>query len=457
MSITETSHIPSGTEVRIPLSLVQEFLCVFDRGDTEGPFGPTHHIIHGWRVRGRIDLDALGGALSDVVARHESLRTTIVRGAEGRYQTVQPPSAPELRVRDIPDAAPEDRDRVIEDLLIECEADEFAAGDLPHLRAILARFDEEDAVLVLVVHHLAADGFSVRLIIHDIAHFYAARTGHAGHELPEPRQYREFVSWQLETFMDPDQRPTRDYWREKLRGARTFTLPTDRPRSAGLPGTTGVYRFGVGNDLMKPAAKLARSLRGSPFMVLLAAYTISIHRLTGATDIAAPTFTPGRGGDRFPDTTGIFFNFMPMRTDLDGCATYRDVLKRVRAVCIEGYAHDVPHILAEAPELMAPAMSDTAAPVVFQVFPYPFLLDGEEVGDLEYTEVRKRLVSQPVTSDIPDGALWTLNVDTTGELIGAVSYKTALFDESTMAEWVALFRDELRTLVTAPDSGLNPA
>lgn len=466
MSITETSRAatqtatqtatPNETENRIPLSLVQEFLCVFDQGDAQGPFGPTHHIVHGWRVRGEIDIAALRGALADVVARHESLRCTIVRGEE-RYQTIGPPSQPALEVRELPGVAPDDRDRRIEDLLIEVEAGEFSFAEQPHLRAILVRFDDRDAVLVLVVHHLAADGFSVRLIIRDLAAYYATRTGHAGHEPPEPRQYRDFVNWQLGTFMDPAQRPLRDYWQEKLRGGQTFVMPTDRPRSAGLPATTAVYRFAIGTDLMKPVVKRARAQRGSPFMVLLAAYTLSIHRITGATDIAAPTFTPGRGGELFQDTTGIFFNFMPMRTEIGGCTTYRDVLDRVRATCVEGYGHDVPHILAEAPEFMAPAMSDTMAPVVFQVFPYPFLLDGDTVGDLEYTEVRKRLISQPAMSDIPDGALWTLNLDTTGELIGAVSYKSALFDESTIADWVDTFTQELRNLATTPDADPNLA
>jgi hypothetical protein len=457
MSITETSPAPVDLDTKVPLSLNQEFLCVFDQGDTQGPFGPRYHIVHGWRVRGAVDLDALRGALDDVVARHESLRTSMVRGDGERYQTVFPPSSPELELRDLSGVEPAARGARIEELLIEVEAGEFSVNELPHLRAVLGRFDDRDAVLVLVAHHTATDGWSMRLIIRDLAARYAARTGHAGHDLPPARQYREFAVWQREAFVDPAQGPARAYWREKLSGGQTFAMPTDRPRSvaAGLPPTTAMYRFEIGAELITPALKMARVMRGSPFMVLLAAFNVAVHRMTGATDVAVPTFTPGRGGELFQDTVGSFFNFLPLRTDIAGCRTYRDVANRTRATCIEGYAHDVPQILAEAPEFMMPAMQDNLAPAVFQVFPYPFLLDGDRIGDLEYSEVRRRLVSQQLASDIPDGGLWTLNLDTTGDVIGAVAYKSALFDEGTIREWVTQFRTALHTLVTAPDAEVD--
>src|SRR5262249_27823786 len=156
-------------------------------------------------------------------------------------------------------------------------------------------------------------------------------------------------------------------------------------------------------------------------------------------DVAVPTFSPGRG-DQFPDTVGSFFDFLPLRTDLTGCTTYREAVAKVRATCVESYAHDVPMILAEAPAFMAPAVDDNAAPAVFQVFPFPFLMDDTTVGDLAYTEVRWRLRSQELCSDIPDGALWTLNIDATNEIIGSVAYKSALFDESTIVNWVSALR-----------------
>lgn len=443
------------TEDRLPLSATQEFLCALDQGDTQGPFGPRHHIVHGWHVRGEVDVESLRGALDDVVERHEQLRTLIVRDPEQRYQVVGPADRVELVVRDLRDVASGDLATCVDDLLIDAENTDFSVYDLPHLRAELVRFDDRNSLLVLIVHHTAADGWSVRVIVRDIAARYAVRTGHVEHELPEVPQHRDFTTWESSKLDDPADEPSREFWRDKLRGVETLAMPADRPRSAGLPQTTAVLRFGVDADLMAQVRRLGREVRGSSFMVLLAAFTVAAHRLSGATDIATPTFTPGRANGRFDETVGVFYNLLPLRVGLDDCETYRDVVARARKTCVEAYRHDIPQIPAASPAFMRPAMVDDEVPIIFQVFPYPYLLDGERVGDLEFTEVRDRLVSQARTSDIPDGVLWTLNIDTTGELIGAISYKDALVDEDTIAEWVACFREELRTCATAPDGALR--
>src|SRR5690242_6726728 len=115
-----TMETPQTVVERIPLSFNQEFLCLFDKGDGEGPFGPTYNIVCGWRVHGAVDLVVLQDALSDLVVRHESLRTVVVRGDE-QYQTVQPPTPARLIVQDLPGVPPEQRDRRAEELLIELE------------------------------------------------------------------------------------------------------------------------------------------------------------------------------------------------------------------------------------------------------------------------------------------------------------------------------------------------
>src|SRR5947208_3250125 len=116
-SVVSTVNPPRAA---IPLSFNQEFLCGLDRGDEEGPFGPRFHIVHGWRLRGSVDIATLRAALGDVVARHEALRTLIARDEPVRRQKILPPSEPELMVRDLPDGA--DRDRQVEELIIEVES-----------------------------------------------------------------------------------------------------------------------------------------------------------------------------------------------------------------------------------------------------------------------------------------------------------------------------------------------
>ncbi|MEU1287220.1 condensation domain-containing protein [Kitasatospora sp. NPDC005856] len=442
---------------RTPLSFNQEFLCGFDRGDTEGPFGPRFHIVHGWRLRGKIDVATLQLALDDVVVRHEALRTAIVRGEGERYQEVHPPTPVRLELRELSGADPAARDQAVEDLITEVESGTISARELPLLKATLLRFDEEDAVLTLVVHHTAADGWSVRLIIRDLAVRYAERRGHAQPELPDALPYREFSVWQREYAEDPALAESREFWQEHLAGARIYSVATDRPKSSGLPESTAVYRFTVDAELTERAVEIGRALRSTPFMVLMGAFAVMVARETGTTRVVVPTFSPGRGEDRFHHTVGPFFNFLPLCTELGGARDFAEVVSRIRTTSLEAYAHDIPfgQILGQAPELMLPTLEDGRAACVFQVFPFPFLLDGELIGDLEFTEVRRRLTSQPVGSDVPNGALWTLNLDPAGDVVAGIQYNSNLYDESSLAEQVDRFREVLRELVGAPDAPLD--
>lgn len=439
---------------RVPLSFNQDFMCMFDQGDDDGPFGPHYHIAYGWRLRGRIDLEALHGALDDVVARNEILRTEVVRGADDRYQKIHPPSPTNLVVRDLTGTDPAARDRVAEELLIEIEADEYSARQLPLLNAVLGRFDDQDAVLALIVHHSAADGWSMQLIIKELAECYAARLEHRAPELPEILQYREFTSWEHASTTDEALNRSRAYWREKLAGARIPTLRTDFPRSAGLPKNTSVERYLLGSDVTTATLELARSTRSSPFMVLLAAYQMLLREHTGSTDITVLTIMSGRGQARFEQTIGPFFNLVPLRTDLEGCGSFREVVERTRKTCIGAFSHAIPFakIMAEAPHIADPWVADDAAGVAFQVFQFPFVMAAQRVGDLEYSEIRRRLLPAEVSTDIPDGALWTLDIDPAGnEMIGQLQFNSNRFDTSTIRDMVAQFQQVLKQTVTTPD------
>jgi hypothetical protein len=456
MTTPELSIEQDPQRERIPLSFNQEFVCLFEKGEGAGPFGPHYHIVHGWHLRGKVDADALRAAMTDVVTRHETLRSIIVRDDGERYQRVLPPMSPELSVLDLTDVPAHERDDQVERLLNEVETGTLPATEVPHIRGLLGRFGPDHAILVLIANHTATDGFSMRLIIRDLAICYAHRRGLVADELPEVAQYREYATWQRAGATLAAAEPARAYWREQLAGARIFAMPTDRPKTGDTTDPTAVYRFTIGPEVIGPALAAAREMRSTPFMVMLSVYNILLHRRTGVTDVVVPTFTPGREHERFENTVGSFFNFLPLRTDITGCRTFREVAESTRKTCIGGYAHDIPfmQVLAEAPELMMPAMAPDAAANVFQVFPFPFVLDAELVGDLEYTEVRRRMLSQQVGSDIPDGALWTLNLHPDGDVVGSVQYKSKLYDRETIALLVSDFTDALRDLVAAPDAPL---
>ncbi len=438
------------------MSLNQEFVCLFDRGGPDGPFGGKYHLVHGWRVRGRVATDQLARALDELVERHEALRTSIVDRPEGLRQLVQPPTGVTLECRDLSGVAASDRERAVEDILVETEAQRLAADQAPHVRATLARFDDEDAVLVLFVHHLAADGWSMRILIRDLVTLYLAHAGLAPPDLPAAPQYREFTQWQREVAQGPDARAAREYWQRRLDGARLTALPLDRPRSAHLPESTSAHRFVFGAETVAPALRLGRSTRSTPFVVLLTCYQLLVQELTGTTDVVVPTFTPGRGHGRFDETVGSFFNFVPLRTDLSSCRTLRDALLATRRTCMEAFSHDLTTlaIFEAAPELMAPAAADDAAAVVFQLFQNPVRIP-EVRGGPRFREVTRLVRSHAAASAIPDGALWTLNLEPSGEIFGSVRYKANLLTDSSVENQTAALRGIVDAAPTDLDTPLG--
>ncbi|GGK90885.1 hypothetical protein Sme01_52830 [Sphaerisporangium melleum] len=453
MTISAAPYAPAGTADRIPLSFNQEFLCNFDKGDEEGPFGPKYNIVCGWRVAGAVDVETLQDALDDVVTRHESLRTLIIRDASPRHQEVLPPTPAALLVHDFTAVAPDARELRAEQLLIELEAGNYGIGELPLLRAVLGRFSDDDAVLVLIAHHTAADEWSMRLLIRDLVACYAWRAGQ-GDEPPPVPQYPEYAIWEQENATGAASARKRAYWREKLRDARILATPTDHLRSAGLPKATAWHRFWIPAELTSGVFDIGKSLRASPFMVLLSAYATLLRKRTGVTDVVVPTFTSGRAQPRFMDTVGSFFNFVPLRIDLAGCETFRQVVERTRSTCIAAYSNDIPfaQVLEEAPELMLPSIADDRAVCAFQVFRSPLAGEDSSAGGLSYSEIRRRLLSQPVGGDIPDGAMWHLEIDSTGDIVGTLGFNSNLFDKNTITDMASEFHQVVADAVTAPDA-----
>jgi hypothetical protein len=438
------------------LSLNQEFVCLFDSGGEDGPFGPHYHIVEAWRVSGQVDVAAMQRALRDVVERHEALRTVIVRDGDDKYQEIYPPSTPELIVRDLPAVPGKSRDQQAQELIRELENGTIEADKPPLIKAVLARFDDKDSVLALITHHIATDGWSVRVIIRDLVNRYAAQKGVDVPDLPKAPQYREFAAWSREA---AEARPAAaiDYWGKTLSDALISALPTDFARSAGVPATTGAYRFSIPADLAAAATKLAGASRGTTAIVLLAAYQVVMQRQLKTKEVTVATFTPGRGGKVFQDTVGSFFNFIPLRTDLSGCTTFREVLERTRRTCLDAYSRDIPslHIFGLAPQLMGPAMTDNTAAAVFQVFPDPVMLADNTPGDLKFVEISREPQGQERTSAMPDGVLWTLSNAPSGDMIGAITFKRNIFSDATIGAMAQEFSAVLRQVLQDPGAPLQ--
>jgi hypothetical protein len=451
MSGSETA--PPGA----PLSTNQQFLLMFDKGPDQGVFGPRHIVGGGWRIEGTVDTEALRGALHDVVVRHEVLRTTIGRDAEPPYQLVHPPETPVLEEHELTDPGPgAPRDTVAHEFLNRIEAGRCPADEQPLIRAALGRFDDQDSVLVVNTHHTVSDGWSMQIIIRDLLQFYAARRGFGEPELPELAQYGEYATWQEEHLASDAVASAREYWANNIGDASFSALPTDRTRTDAT-GVYSVHRFLIDREVTTATHLVAKQLRSSPFMVCFAVFTLLAHKITGATDLTLPTITSGRNNPAFNETVGPFFNFLPLRTDLSACRTFRELLTSTRNTCLGMYSQEIPfgEIVGVAPSVIAPFADPSCAVQAFEIFQFPVGADGNPVGDIKVSQMRRRLLPEANTADIPDGVLWALDIHPDGEIIGSIRFNSNDFDAATLESLATDYTRLLRIAVANVDAPLE--
>lgn len=446
----QPSSQPDATSERYPLSFTQGYFRSLDEGDLKGAFGIRFTIVAALRIAGHVDVAALQGALDDLVLRHELLRTIVARDAHPPYQQVHPPCGVPLEVRDLPPVIDRSRGLVAEELIIEAERRTMSPRQVPVLRAVLGRFDDSDSVLVLLEHHSASDGWSMNVIMRDLAAFYAARTSHRPADLPAVRQYREFAAWQRVGSAAMSE--ARQYWRDKLRGAHVLALPKDRPAPEVYSRPFSGHSYVVSADEMAVAAKFAAEMRSSMFMVLMAVASVFCYEVTGRADPAIRSFTTGRDEPAFHNTIGPFMNVVPFRTDISRCASFREIVASTRDTCIEAYAHEIPLTLLEQdlPEFNLPHDEPKNSPFVLGMVQSPHEAAALPIADGAYP-ILKRTLPSSETSDIPNGLLWTMDIASSGALSGNVVYNLDEFDEQRVTGWISDYHRILSRLASEPD------
>jgi len=451
--MTESSLAPDQEPARYPLSFTQEWFITLDQGDDGGTFGPRFMIVSALRVTGHVDLEVLQGSLDDVVARHELLRTLVIRDADPPYQMVLPPCPVPLEVRDLPPDTGTSRDLAVQELILKAEAGSISARQVPLIKAQLCRFDDRDSVLLLTVHHSVSDGWSIQVIFRDLGAFYTARRGGLAAVLPQMRQYREYAAWQRASAASTAEDGAPRYWQQKLDGAREFTIPNDHGHPDSYSRPYSMHVHDIEPEVMNAAAALATATRSTVFTVMLAAFYILAHQLTGTTDLAIRAFTAGRDELQFQNTMGLFLNCVPFRTDLAGCTSFRDIVTATRETFVDAMAHELP------------------VNVIEQTFP-DFIKSREDLRTSQFIIANQQgqlganltfpiadgargVIDQTLQGsevhDIPSGTVWNLSARPSGELNGDVLFNLDEFDESTVAGWAAGLRQILAGAVREPD------
>jgi condensation enzyme len=467
------SHRTGEALNQFPLSFTQEYFCSLDRGESGGAFGHRFILNSALRITGELDIAALQGALDDVIARHEILRSVVIREADTPYQQVYPPCSASLEIREILEAPDRPRNVLAEEFILGVEREPIDPRKIPLLNAVLGKFDERDWVLVLTVHHSASDGWGVQMILHDLAAFYSSRTtGGRPAELPVARQYHEFAAWQRAGLGEPASESALAYWRRKLAGAQVFTMPNDRPTPELHTRPYSAYNYFIDADVISAVSTLAGQTRSSLFMILLAAFNVLACQLSacqpgarqpsacqpsarqpgGPADPAVLVMTNGRSEAQFRDTIGVFLNLVPMHTDVNSCTTFNEVVTHTRDTCVEAYENEVAihHIEEELPEFSKPNEDPRRTEFVFDMFQPQFNNADMGIGERS-REILERELPQLDCPDIPGGMLWALINLPSGQVMGTVVYNMDEIDERTVAEWVSGYQRILSGAATNPD------
>ena len=321
----------------IPLSYAQERLWFIER--MEGGT-PIFNLIGVVRLTGELHVAALEGSLNEVVRRHESLRTRFDEVGGVPAQIVMDERPLRLDVVDLDDTPREEREAV---MLRFIQAEATQAFDLtqePLLRAKLLRFETNHHTLILTIHHIISDGWSIGILIREMVSSYRALVEGGSATLAAlPIQYADYALWQRKWLVGRVFETELDYWRKQLAGAPPFLeLPTDFPRPPRQTYQGAQQIVELEPELLRDLKKLSQQEGATPFMVLLAAFKALIFRYTGQTDVVIGTPVAGRQHTETEALIGFFLNTLVLRTDLSGKPKFNTLLRRVRDVCLGAYS-----------------------------------------------------------------------------------------------------------------------
>ncbi|SEN18920.1 non-ribosomal peptide synthase domain TIGR01720/amino acid adenylation domain-containing protein [Stigmatella aurantiaca] len=427
-----------------PLSFAQQRLWFLDR---LSPGSATYNIQVAVRMEGPLDAEALERALDGVVRRHEALRTTFGESDGSPFQVIGGEGAPrwaQVDLQHLPEA-----ERLAEALRLANEEARrpFDLQVGPLLRATLVRMDARTHVMVLVMHHIVSDGWSMGVLVKEICALYRAHVeGVEAPVGPLPVQYADWAQWQWEWLKEGELESQLAWWREQLRDIPpALTLPTDRPRPAEASSTGKSHPLALARELSDGVKALARREGVTPFMVLLAGWQVLLARHAGQEAVCVGTPIAGRTRVETEGLIGFFVNTLVLMTRVEPGLRFRELLARVRETTLGAYAHqDVP--FEKVVEALRPARDLSRHPL-FQVL---FTLQNAPAAPLQLPSVSVTPLELERRVSKFDLALSLAEED--GGFAGSLEYCADLFDAETVARWAACYHRVLEALVAHPET-----
>jgi len=431
-----------------PLSFAQQRMWFLHQME---PDSPLYNIPAAVRLTGDLDVPALQRSLQEIVRRHETLRATFVAKMGHVMQSIQGEAELSLPVEDLRDLPQAEREDAWQRLALEDARQPFDLTRDLLLRVRLLRLGEREYVVLLTMYHIASDGWSVGVLVRELAALYAAYAAGSSAPLPEPLiQYADFAHWQREWLQGDVLAQQLDYWRKQLAGAPPMLeLPTDWPRPAVLTYNGAHYTFPIPSSLSDGLQALSRQQGATLFMTLLAAYQAMLYRYTRQEDVCVGTPVANRNRAEIEGLIGCFVNTLVMRSNLGDDPTFRQLLARVRETALEAYAHqDVPF------EMLVDELRPERTLSYTPLFQAVFALEESPMDHLPLPGMRLQLLEVETGTAKFDLTLF-VEQGADGVLKGIFEYNTDLFEAATVERMARHFVRLLEGIVADPDQQVS--
>ncbi|MBV9122341.1 MAG: amino acid adenylation domain-containing protein, partial [Planctomycetes bacterium] len=438
---------PTPREGPLPLSFAQQRLWFLHQW---APGSCLYHIPAAVRLHGPLDVSALERSFQEVVRRHEALRTTFANADGQPVQVITPDRASPLPVIDLSAVPAAEREEKVQELAsLEARRPFDLVGE-PLLRTTLLRLGAEEHVVLLTMHHIISDGWSLGVFLREVTALYGAFAAGQPAPLPDlPVQYADYTLWQRQWLQGEVLQKQLSYWKEQLANAPpALDLPTDYPRPAVQSFHGARQAFTLSSELTDQLRSLSRREGCTLYMVLLAAFQALLHRYTGQEDICVGTPIANRGRSETEGLIGFFVNTLVLRTDLSGDPPFRAFLGRVRTAALSAYAHqDLP--FEKLVEEIQPQRDLSRSPL-FQVL-FAFNQDPGQFLELpgltlDITEVDTGTAKFDLSLSLVEGP---------NGLSGSFEYSTDLFEKESMARLLGHWRTLLEGIVAEPGQCLS--
>ncbi|HEU4457421.1 MAG TPA: condensation domain-containing protein, partial [Longimicrobium sp.] len=430
-----------------PASYAQERLWFLDRLE---PGSSTYNLPVAWRLGGALDVGALERALGEIVRRHESLRTTFAEVDGSPVQVIAPFGGFVLSIDDLSRIPGAEREAEARRRTVEEVRRPFDLSAGPLFRAALLRLGEEDHVLLLSMHHIVSDGWSMGVLVRELSALYGAyREGRESPLRALPVQYADYAVWQREQLEGESLDRHLTYWKERLAGApQVLELPTDRPRPAVRSHRGASVSTELSGEVLERLQALGQSEGATLYMTLLGAFQVLLSKYGGSEDVVVGSSIAGRTRGEVEGLIGFFINSLVLRTDLGGDPSFRAVLRRVREVTLGAYEHqEMPfeRLVAE----LQPERSLSHSPL-FQV---SFALNNAEGSGPGLPGLRTE--SAFAGSETAKFDLNLVFVKGPRVLRASLAYSTDLFDEGTIRRMLGHLERVLEQVAADADVRLS--